>query len=143
MAKPKEEKTSDGKLLHYSVGAIIRRDDKYLLIDRVNPPHGFAALAGHVDVGEDAAHSLKREVREESGLIVEKHRLLEEGDVFDVQCVYGVSDHHWYIFDCQVSGEMKAESEEAKSIGWYTPEEIKNLYLEPSWDYWFKKLEII
>ena len=45
-------KASNGQILHYSVGALIKKDGKYLLIDRVNPPFGLAGLAGHVDIGE-------------------------------------------------------------------------------------------
>ncbi len=31
-----------------SVGAIIEKDGKFLMIDRVNPPYGWAGVAGHV-----------------------------------------------------------------------------------------------
>ena len=143
MARPKEGKTTDGNILHYSVGAIIKRDDKYLLIDRTNVSLGFAGLAGHIDEGEDATQSLKREVKEESGLNVESEKLIGEEMVSNVSCVHGISDHHWYVFECTVSGEVVKDAHEAKSIDWYTKDEIQNLKFEPSWDYWFKKLRIL
>lgn len=38
--------------MHYSAGALIRRGDKYLLIDRAKPPFERAGVAGHIDEGE-------------------------------------------------------------------------------------------
>jgi len=143
MNTPKQTKNLNGERTHYSVGAIIKRNGKYLLIDRVNPPLGFAALAGHVDEGESEDDALVREVLEESGLTVLGHRLLGEEEIPRVICVYGVPLHHWYVYECEVSGEIKKEDAEAKSIGWYSRSEMKKLIFEPSWDYWFKKLGII
>lgn len=61
MAKPKES-VIDGKVHHYSVGALIELNGKYLLIDRAIPPLGFAGVAGHIDEGEAPEHALAREV---------------------------------------------------------------------------------
>ena len=55
--------SKSGKPMHYSVGAIIKKDDKYLLLDRVKPPFGFASVAGHIDEGEDEITTLKREIK--------------------------------------------------------------------------------
>lgn len=46
-----------------------------VLIERKNPPHGWAFPGGFVDIGEDVAHALKREMREEISLDVEIIRL--------------------------------------------------------------------
>ena len=142
MPKPKEE-TRDGKLIHYSVGALIEKDGKYLLIDRNTPPLGFAGVAGHIDENEAPEQSLKREVEEESGLKVEKYELLLDEFVDWSWCNKGVTGHHWYLFECEASGELKRSFRETKSIGWYSKEEIKKLKLEPVWEHWFKKLKII
>lgn len=133
----------DGVAMHYSVGALIEKDGKYLLIDRVKVPLGFAGLAGHVDEGEEETQALKREVKEESGLDVEKCNLLFEEELDWNTCGRGIGIHHWYLFECVVSGELKRDDSEAKSIGWYTKDEVKKLELEPAWEYWFKKLNII
>ena len=42
MSNPKQGKSEEGMAMHYSVGALIKKDDEYLLIDRVKPPLGFA-----------------------------------------------------------------------------------------------------
>jgi len=143
ISNPQKSKSKDGKLMHYSVGALIKRGDKYLLIDRVNPPFGFAGVAGHIDRAEDKVKALKREVKEESGLKVKDYKLLFEEELDWNWCSKGVNVHYWYLFECEVSGEVKQNCKETKSIGWYTIKEIKKLKLEPVWKYWFEKLEII
>ena len=143
MANPKSDTASDGRPMHYSVGALIEKDGKYLLIDRVKPPLGFAGLAGHVDEGETAIDALLREVKEESGLDVVEHTLLTEEEIGDNICSRGVPVHYWQVYRCKVSGEIKQNMAETKSIGWYSKEELSQLTLEPVWKYWFEKLNII
>lgn len=143
MPNPKLGKSQDRKEMHYSVGALIIKDGKYLLIDRVKPPLGFAGIAGHIDENEDKIKALKREVEEESGLKVEKYELLIEEELDWNWCSRGTKVHYWYLFSCEVSGDIKENYKETKSIGWYTKDEIINLELEPVWKYWFNKLKII
>jgi len=143
MTAPKLSKSKNGEPMHYSVGALIEKDGRYLLIDRVKIPLGFAGLAGHIDEGEDAVKALFREVEEESSLNIEDYELLFEEEIVWNKCNRGIGVHYWYLFRCRVSGEIKKDPNEAKSIGWYSPEEIKKLNLEPVWEYWFKKLKII
>lgn len=143
MGKPKEGLSRAGKKMHYSVGALIEKDGKYLLIDRKNPPFGFAGLAGHIDEGESASVALIREAQEESGLEVKKYKLLFEEEIGWNNCSKGTGVHYWYLFKCDVSGNIRIDENEEKSIGWYAADQIKNLKLEPVWEYWFKKLEII
>ena len=129
--------------MHYSVGAVIRNDGKYLLIDRVHPPFGFAGPAGHVDEDETPEIALKREVEEESGLLIESYKLLFEEELDWNWCNKGIKVHYWYLYDCKVSGELKQNFAETKSISWYTKNNIGQLKLEPVWEYWFKKINIL
>lgn len=143
MPIPKNGKSKDNRRMHYSVGALIENHGRYLLIDRVKPPFGFAGLAGHIDEGEDKIEALVREVREESGLEIIEHELLFEEELNWNECSKGIGVHYWYLFRCNVKGEISQNKRETKSIGWYSEEDIKRLNLEPVWEYWFKKLEII
>jgi len=143
MGKPKLGLSKDGKEMHYSVGAVIERDGDYLLVDRVKSPFGFAGIAGHVDAGETDEQALIREVREEGNLKVEKYRLIDKEELDWNKCNRGVGVHYWHVFDCETSGELRLNPSEAKSIGWYSPKRIKELTLEPVWEYWFKKLKKI
>ena len=142
MSNPKSE-IHNNKPIHFSVGAIIVKDDKYLLIDRVQPPLGFAGVAGHIDEGEDAERAIRREVEEESGLKIKNLELLFEEYLDWNWCSKKINGHHWYLFRCEFDGDLKLNKEETKSIGWYSVEEIKKMILEPVWEYWFKKLKII
>ena len=143
MGIPKLGKSKKGKQMHYSVGAVIKKNDEYLLIDRKIPPLGFAGLAGHIDEEEDEIQALFREVEEESGLKIKKYNLLFEEELDWNWCNKGITVHYWYLFECEVSGNFKPNYRELKSIGWYSKKEIRKLKLEPVWDYWFKKLGII
>lgn len=129
--------------MHYSVGALIEKDGKYLLIDRAVAPLGFAGVAGHIDKGEDALEALKREVGEESGLQINNCEQLFKEEIDWNWCSKGVSSHYWHLFKCDASGELQRSERGTKSIGWYSEDEIKKLKLEPVWEYWFKKLKII
>jgi len=144
--KPKLGKTESGEDLHYSVGAIIKNEkDEILILERAIFPPGFASPAGHIDEGETPEEALVREVKEETGLDVTKFTLVKEGgtNVIPEPCSRGVHHHYWYLYSCEVTGEVSRNLRETKSIGWYSPEQIKGLVLETICDYWFKELGII
>jgi len=143
MGTPKLGKSKKGSPMHYSVGALIKKDNKFLLIDRVNIPLGFAGIAGHIDKGENPEKALAREIKEESGLKLVSQKLIFIEERKNNICSKRVSVHYWYLFECEVSGEIKRNKTETKSIAWYSQKEIKKLKLEPVWKYWFKKLKII
>lgn len=143
MSKPKEEIFGTNGLVHFSVGAVIKRGNKYLLIDRANPPYGFAGIAGHIDEGENPIEALRREIFEESGLTLTRCKLMFEEVIEDNQCAKGVNTHHWYVFKSNVVGKVARNIRETKSIGLYTLNEIKKINLEPVWHYWFKKMNVI
>ena len=141
MGMPKIAYSPKG-LVHFSVGAIIQREGKYLLLDRASPPEGFTCIAGHVEIGETPEQAIMREVKEESGLEVREHKRIFQEVLYNNPCKQGVNNHNWHVFECNVKGEEKKNGE-SKSIGWYSPEEIKQLKLEPSWQIILKRLQII
>lgn len=143
MEKSKLGKSSDGRPMHFSVGAIIEKDGKILLIDRTKHPLGFACPAGHMNENEDFVAAVKREVMEEVGLEVTSVNLVAEEEETLHTCKKGISVHYWNVFECKVKGEPRKRSYEANSINWYTRDEIKNIKLDVTWQYWFKKLGII
>lgn len=143
MRIPKTGISRDGKIMHSSVGALIEEDGNYLLVDRVQPPYGFAGIAGHIDEGEDVETALVREVKEESGLTVTEHHLLFKEQLNNNVCSKGITVHYWYLYACKVSGKIQQNVRETKSIGWYSLEELKKLKLEPVWQHWFQKLGLL
>jgi len=68
---PKDKVSKDK---HFSVGALIKNKDKYLVINRNLYPPGYAGIAGHVQKNESIIEALKREVKEETGLEIDDLR---------------------------------------------------------------------
>ncbi len=57
-----------------TVDIIIEIQDKIVLIERKNPPHGWALPGGFVDYGESYENAAIREALEETGLEIENLR---------------------------------------------------------------------
>lgn len=143
MEEKKIGKSSDGREMHYSVGILIEYNGKYLLMDRVNPPPGFACPAGHINEGEDPKVSALRELEEETGIKINDIEFVCEEEISWNYCK-SATVHYWYLYKVSVTSEkVYIDKDEARSIRWYTPEEIKQMNVEEVWFYWFKKLKIL
>jgi ADP-ribose pyrophosphatase YjhB (NUDIX family) len=143
MEVKKVGKSSDGRDMHYSAGVVIECKGKYLLLDRINPPFGLACPAGHIDEGEDSKVACLRELKEETGIALSDIEFVYEEEIPWNYCK-SAEVHYWYLYKASVESEsVTLEKEGAKSIGWYSTEEIKTLNLEKVWEYWLKKLNII
>jgi len=59
-----------------TVDVIIEYEGKIVLIERKNPPYGYALPGGFVDYGETLEECAKREAKEETGLEIEDLELL-------------------------------------------------------------------
>ncbi|MCJ7501184.1 NUDIX hydrolase [bacterium] len=59
-----------------TVDIIIEVEGGIVLIERKNPPHGWAIPGGFVDYGETVEAAAVREAREETGLVVQLTGLL-------------------------------------------------------------------
>jgi ADP-ribose pyrophosphatase YjhB (NUDIX family) len=59
-----------------TVDVVIELADGIVLIERKNPPHGWALPGGFVDYGERVEDAARREAQEETGLDVELTALL-------------------------------------------------------------------
>jgi len=148
MPKPKTAFSKNKELIHFSVGAIIKKQNKILIIDRKLPPPGLAGVAGHIEEKESPLQTLEREIKEESGLILVSHKFLFKKLIPQKEdCVFKAKKHKWYVYECKCSGELKPSKKEVNSINYLTIKQIKKLYqqkkLEYPWLIIFKKLKII
>lgn len=147
-----------------SVGMLVYREGKLLLIERKKYPFGFAPPAGHVDGGGSFEMAAKRELKEEAGLDAVKQELLAEGRK-DNQCRRKGGDwHYWKIYRVETEGPVERSREETKQAGFYSKEDLRKMaerteeYLtgsiseedwgkspgiEPVWTEWLKELGII
>lgn len=156
----KSEKVCDNT----SVGIIIRKEDKVLLIERGKPPFGFAPPAGHVDDHGSFEQAAKDEVNEEVGLEVTKLQLVYEGRRENYCRRKGGTWHDWKLYEAETDGDLNRSFDETKQAGWYSKDQIEELAkrtekylageiseeewqnnpgLETTWLQWSKEIKII
>ncbi len=96
-----------------------------VLIERKNPPYGWALPGGFVDVGETVEAALVREMKEETSLEVE---------IVSLQGVYSdpSRDPRFHtasvVFCCRASGTPRA-ADDAKNLRVVPPEALENVVL--------------
>lgn len=148
---------------HKSVGMLVWRNEKLLLIERGRFPFAFAPPAGHCD-GDDYESTAKKELQEEVGLIAESLKLLIEGRKENPCRREDGTWHYWQIFEVEAVGDVERSEEETKQARWVSKEELKALAtrteeyragkiseevweknpgLEPVWYDWMKELNIV
>jgi mutator protein MutT len=124
------------------VGAVIIQDGRILLEKRKNEPGKgkWSIPGGLVELGENVEQTVIREVREETGLEVEKP---EHIDVVDnvVRDDNGEIKYHFVIIDYFVKlkgGRMKATSD-AEELRWVTFDEVEKHDLTKTFREFFKR----
>jgi len=137
--QPKVGVASDGRPMHYSVGAVIEDEQgRLLLMDRRFEPYGFASMAGHVDEGEDPLTALMREGLEELHTPLRDVVFIREEEVLWNRC-WRADVHYWWLYQATVdSASVRIDPHEAKGWGWIEREELPKVPLEPVWAHWLK-----
>jgi ADP-ribose pyrophosphatase YjhB (NUDIX family) len=108
------------------VRAAVFRDGRLLLV-REASDGGWTFPGGWAEVGQSAAESVEREVREESGYRVRAVRLLACWD--REKHPHPPIPFHSYklLFLCEIVGGAPAASAETTAVGFFTEEEIPPL----------------
>jgi len=124
------------------VGAVIIKDGKILLEKRKNEPGKgkWSIPGGLVELGESVEQTVIREVKEETGLEVEKP---EHIDVVDnvVRDENGEIKYHFIIIDYFVKlkgGTVKAASD-AEELKWVALDEVEKYDLTKTFMEFFKR----
>ena len=100
---------------HTSVGMLVWKENKLLLIERGREPFGFAIPAGHVDGDTTFEAAAIRELEEETGLQTESLELLTEGRKDNFCRRDGGSWHFWKLYTIISKGEINPSKIETKS----------------------------
>ncbi len=103
-----------------TIDIIIEIGDKIVLIERKNPPYGWAIPGGFVDYGESVEHAAIREAKEETSLDIELiHLFGVYSDPNRDPRFHTIST----VFVALSSGNPKA-NDDAKRIGLFNRTEI-------------------
>ena len=92
---------------HTSVGILVWKEEKLLLIERKNFPFGFAPPAGHLD-GDTYEEAAKRELLEETGYAGELHKIstcLEDSYSTKLR-------HNFVVLNCKKVSEPNPDKNE-------------------------------
>jgi 8-oxo-dGTP diphosphatase len=111
-----------------SVGGIAIVDGRILLIRRGHPPAegSWSFPGGRVEAGEDVASALRREMAEETGLVVEPSVLLGWAELI------GAASHHVVLdFLVEVRSGDARPGDDAAEVRWATLGELRSLPLAP------------
>lgn len=116
------------------VGAVIVRDDRVLVVRRLNPPlqGQWSIPGGLVETGETIKEALIREIREETGLAVEPIELIE---VFEriLRDPDSRVQYHFVVIDylCRIVWGDADPGTDVSEIQWARLEDLPNLGITP------------
>jgi ADP-ribose pyrophosphatase YjhB (NUDIX family) len=119
-----------------SVSVLVVADEDRLLLVRhagAGAEDGWAVPGGAVDLGESPAQAAVREIREETGLRIDRLRLLEVLGGADYEVTYPNGDRVAYVtavYRASVAGGSPVpDREEISELGWFTRSRLPDIEL--------------
>jgi ADP-ribose pyrophosphatase YjhB (NUDIX family) len=111
---------------------LILDDNRILLVERGREPlKGYWSLPGGIlEVGETLDQAIRREVLEETGLVIEPIGVVE---IFEriMRDAEGRAEYHYVLVDylCRVTGGALAAADDASRAEWFRADELAALKL--------------
>jgi len=112
---------------HESVGVLVISGNKLLTQLRQIYPFAYTIPAGHLDKNELPEAAAKRELYEETGLVVQSLEVLKENfDIAGDSCRRGSDHHRWHLYRVRMKARPEVRlSDEATQTKWMTLQELK------------------
>jgi ADP-ribose pyrophosphatase YjhB (NUDIX family) len=122
------------------VGAVVWRGERVLLIRRGRPPRlgQWSLPGGGQQLGETLLEAVAREIREETGLIVDEIRFLTTVDLIEREADGRIRYHYTLVdFTAEAPHGEAAAGDDAADVAWFAVDELDELGL------WSETLRII
>lgn len=122
-----------GEVRRASADAVVFDERSRVLLQRRAESGIWCLPGGSIEVGESAAASVTREVREESGLIVEPVKLIgvySEPLITTHRYPDGNLVHYVsLLFECRLVGGQLRDTEESSAVAWFDPNDLPRPFL--------------
>ncbi len=115
-----------------AIGALVFNHKNQLLLLKSPKWHDrYIVPSGHVDFGEKLEDTVKREVKEETGLDVDQVKFLRLDELIQ-SAEYHDKNRHWVSvnFTCKTKDDKITLNEEATEYIWVSPKDALNYDLE-------------
>ncbi len=113
---------------HFTIGALLKnlKTGKYLIMKKRTYPFFLDIIAGHIKTEETPEQTLLREVKEETGITIQKYKKIWDGMIEGYPCRRGALNHYWYIFLATFDEKPIPHIQEVSYFKEYAWEEILN-----------------
>jgi len=129
---------------HESIGIfLIKPKRKMLFFKRTIYPYGLTIPAGHLGADENPSDAALRELKEETGILINVAKLFSHEALKD-KCRKGANYHLWNLYTSFIAKppKIKISKTEGKNPVWLNLQEAMTRKLTPPTQYFLKKYGI-
>jgi nucleoside triphosphatase len=119
-----------------TVGALIFNQSNQLLLVKTHKWHGnYTIPGGHVELGESLKEALKREIQEETGLMLEKADFLCYQEFIYDESYWEKRHFIFFDFICRVKAGTVQLNDEAEEYAWVNLQDISDYPIDSYLEY--------